>query len=693
ICNGEAYTFGSSTFTSSGTYQNTLTSSNGCDSIVTLNLSVQASVTENLMIAICEGSSYTVGNNTYTTSGTYQNTLIASSGCDSIVTLNLSVQPSITENLTIAICEGSSYTVGNNTYTTSGTYQNTLMASSGCDSVVTLNLSVQPSITEDLTVEICEGSSYTVGNNTYTTSGTYQNTLMASSGCDSIVTLNLSVQPSITENLTIAICEGSSYSVGNNTYTTSGTYQNTLTSLSGCDSIVMLNLSVQPSITENLTIAICEGSSYTVGNNTYTASGTYQNTLMASSGCDSIVTLNLSVQPTITENLTAEICEGETYTILGNSYNTSGVYEDTLTTASGCDIIINLDLTVFSIPTEERTIEICEGETYSVAGNTYDSSGTYENILTDSNGCDSIVILNLTVHPTFTENLSVDICEGEVLLIGDGYDETGIYEITFTASNGCDSVVILDLFVQPAITENLSIDICEGETYSIGGNTYDESGTYENTLVGTNGCNILVILDLIIHPITNENIYEEICEGDFYSFGNQTLTEAGDYQATFITQNNCDSIVNLELQVLPNEEITIDEAINYGDTFNGVVYFSDTTLVEIYAAQNGCDSIVTINLSILTNTDELHNERMSLKVYPIPTYENVLLNYILKENAYLQFRLYNTSGQLLSYIAKSQLAGEHTDTLDLEYLPQGVYWLSVQIDQQTMVKKIVKIAY
>ncbi|MBK9633659.1 MAG: hypothetical protein IPO64_03860 [Bacteroidetes bacterium] len=97
----------------------------------------------------------------YTTSGVYSD-LLSSSGCDSVVNLTLTVVPRIINNLSLEICEGSSVTVGTNVYTTSGVYSDTLLSSSGCDSVVNLTLTVVSRIINNLSLEKCEGSSVTL---------------------------------------------------------------------------------------------------------------------------------------------------------------------------------------------------------------------------------------------------------------------------------------------------------------------------------------------------------------------------------------------------------------------------------------------------------------------------------------------------------------------------------------------------
>jgi hypothetical protein len=98
-----------------------------------------------------------------------------------------------------------------------------------------------------------------------------------------------------TSSQSFTICQGDNIVVGGNTYTTSGTYHDTLTAISGCDSIVTTVLSVTPSSTFSQSVSFCAGGSITVGSNTYTSSGNYADTLTASSGCDSIINTSLTV--------------------------------------------------------------------------------------------------------------------------------------------------------------------------------------------------------------------------------------------------------------------------------------------------------------------------------------------------------------------------------------------------------------
>jgi len=142
------------------------------------------------------------------------------------------------------ICLGDSIRVGDSIYFASGTYVQTLTTQAGCDSLFTLNLTVQPPVVVDLDTTLCNGDSIQVGLSTYLSSGLYSDTLNSSLGCDSIVNLDLTVLDSIISPLTDTICAGTGYSVGDSTFTQSGFYELVLSSQLGCDSLVQLDLTV-----------------------------------------------------------------------------------------------------------------------------------------------------------------------------------------------------------------------------------------------------------------------------------------------------------------------------------------------------------------------------------------------------------------------------------------------------------------
>ncbi len=650
ICQGDEYRFGNQIYTTADIYSDTLPAFNGCDSIVNLDLTVLLPKDSTLSEILCFGETWTVGNNTYDQSGSYVDTLTAFNTCDSIVSLNLTILPEIDTSLVGVICEGEIYTSAGIDYNMSGLYQDTITAFNGCDSIVVLDLTVLTHTIIDLDSTLCFGSSLMVGSSTYDQTGNYVDTLMRFNGCDSIVRLNLVILSQVENILTETICNGDVWRIGNIDYTATGNHRDTLTGFNGCDSIVDLTLTVLPLNTTDLNEVVCYGETWTVGNNTYDQSGSYVDTLAAFNTCDSIVSLNLTILPEIDTSLVGVICEGDVYRMGGNDYTMSGIYRDTVSAFNSCDSIIELTLTVVNQIENDLDERICYGDNWVVGSSTYTESGTYVDTLLSFNGCDSIVRLELLVLPQ-VENIQVEtICSGAVWTVGGvDYDDSGNYRDTLIGFNGCDSIVDLTLTVLLPNATNLNETLCFGGTWTVGNNTYDQSGNYLDTLIAFNGCDSIVALELEIYPYNEtereaticigdslrfgDNYYSQtgnyidtlasyhgcdsiskliltvntsinttidtiICEGMSYSFGGTELTDPGTYRDTLVSYFGCDSISTLSLIVNPEYQIDFDTVICQGELFKGIAIVQDTIIEENLLSIAGCDSVVITRVAV-----------------------------------------------------------------------------------------------
>ncbi|MEM1120810.1 MAG: Ig-like domain-containing protein, partial [Bacteroidota bacterium] len=197
-----------------------------------------------LTASICDGDDYIFGNQAYNQTGTYADTLTAANGCDSLSILNLTVLPSITTEITAEITEGENYIFNNQAYNQSGTYQFTFTAANGCDSIVNLQLTVLPKqlIQTVLQQTICENDNF----EGYSQAGTYTDTFQVSSSIDSIRILELKVEPNFMEALSAQICQGDNFLFNNQAHNQTGNYETTFTTSNGCDSVVQLMLEVLP---------------------------------------------------------------------------------------------------------------------------------------------------------------------------------------------------------------------------------------------------------------------------------------------------------------------------------------------------------------------------------------------------------------------------------------------------------------
>src|SRR6185295_2889499 len=314
---------------------------NGCDSTVTLHLSINPIVTATQTITICQGQLPFIWNGqTLTAAGTATVTLPNIVGCDSITTLHLVVNPDVTSTQNITICQGAlPFSWNNQSLTAVGTYTALLHNVNGCDSTVTLTLNVNPNVTSAQNITICQGALPYIWNyQSLTAAGTYTALLHNINGCDSTVTLTLNVNPNVTSTQTITICQGAlPYSWNNQSLTSAGTYTALLHNIKGCDSTVTLTLNVNPNVTSTQTITICQGAlPYSWNNQSLNAAGTYTALLHNIKGCDSTVTLTLNVNPNVTSTQNITICQGALpYSWNSQSLTAAGTYTALLHNING----------------------------------------------------------------------------------------------------------------------------------------------------------------------------------------------------------------------------------------------------------------------------------------------------------------------------------------------------------------------
>lgn len=147
-------------------------------------------------------------------------------------------------------------------------------------------------------------SSYTSpsGNHVWTLSGNYRDTVMNTAGCDSFLTVQLTLN-STTGLMTTSACDSYTAPSGTQTWTQSGLYTDTLTNAVGCDSLLTIDLTISNTSSATLSDTSCSIYTSPSGNYMWTTSGTYQDTLSNQAGCDSLLTINLTI-PTIDTTVT-----------------------------------------------------------------------------------------------------------------------------------------------------------------------------------------------------------------------------------------------------------------------------------------------------------------------------------------------------------------------------------------------------
>jgi hypothetical protein len=214
-----------------------------------------------------------------------------------------------------------------------------------------------------------------------------------------------------------------------------------------------------------LTASTCSNQPYVFGGRLISQPGVYVDSLHSSLGCDSVVTLTLNVNPSSSDTIRVKVCGNQGYSFGGTVLTQPGMYVDTLQNFSGCDSVVSLDLQFAQPDTQRISASICQGSSYSFNGQNLNQSGVDQAVLTNSKGCDSLVILQLNVNQNPVISVNDTICRGQVYSFGgQNYFNSGRYSYTTINTTGCTTTVVLNLWVneiqKAVITANGPLEFC-----------------------------------------------------------------------------------------------------------------------------------------------------------------------------------------------------------------------------------------
>ncbi len=238
------------------------------------------------------------------------------------------------------------------------------------------------------------------------------------------------------------------------------------------------------------TVSTCDN--YIWNDSVYTQSGDYTLSFVKPDGCDSVVTLHLTVFNPQHTAVTAESCGS--YEWNGETYTESGDYTYEHLDANGCTQVDTLHLTILNPAHTAVTAESCGS--YEWNGETYTESGDYTYEHLDANGCTQVDTLHLTVFNPQHTAVTAESC-GSYEWNGQSYTESGDYTYEHLDANGCTQVDTLHLTINQAVSSEFAVETADS-CYSWNGHLYCESGDYTQTLTAASGCDSVVTLHLTI---------------------------------------------------------------------------------------------------------------------------------------------------------------------------------------------------
>ena len=193
---------------------------------------------------ICNGDSIFLANAYQKISGNFVDSMISVGGCDSVINTNLTVDSvylALAQNDTI--CDGDSILIFGVYQSLPGVYFDTLSSGGGCDSIISKSLITNTSSTS-FSATACESYMSPSGNYIWTISGNYVDTVPAVSSCDSVISINLTINTNSNATMSLSVCDSLISPSGSYTWFSSGVFMDTIPTVAGCDSVITVNLTV-----------------------------------------------------------------------------------------------------------------------------------------------------------------------------------------------------------------------------------------------------------------------------------------------------------------------------------------------------------------------------------------------------------------------------------------------------------------
>ncbi|MBQ9417312.1 MAG: T9SS type A sorting domain-containing protein [Bacteroidales bacterium] len=567
----------------------TLTNAGGCDSVVTLHLTVHHSNTGDTNALAC--SEYTWWSTTYTDSATPTHTYTNAEGCDSVVTLHLTIDTTSTADTTATACDSLTWH-GLTYYSTPDTLPTHLATNpAGCTHTVRLHLTVARSNSGDTVATECD--QFTWWDSTYTTAPSLAptHTYTNAEGCDSIVSLHLTLNYHTYDSLTLIAHDSLTWH--DSTYYTTGRYPFDTLNATGCDSTIILRLYIIGGNTGEEVRSGCD--SLVWKGQTYTQSGSYLFDTLSSTGGDSTVVLTLTINHAQPTDTVARHCDPGFVWENGSglSYSASGIYTYSHTDTNGCTQVDTLHLTIVYSTEGDTAATACDRFTWWDSTYTATPSTDPKHTMTNAVGCDSTVSLHLTLKVSTTGDTAATACDS-LMWHGGLYTASANPVHTYTNAVGCDSVVTLHLTINRSSAGDTIASACDSLAWW--GATYRTSGIYTRTLTNAAGCDSTASLHLTIHYPATDSI--TLAVRDSLHWHGITYHGSGDFRFDTLTIGECDSTVYLHLILVGSR--TGEQWITVCDSteWKGRTYRTDGIYQYDTLCADGGDSTLLLHLTV-----------------------------------------------------------------------------------------------
>jgi hypothetical protein len=403
-----------------------------------------------------------------------------------------------------------------------------------------------------------------------------------------------------------------------------------------------------------------------------TINNTYTEAYKTASGDDSVLVFTLKEAPAYNVIETDTVCFGASY-VFPDAFSVSDItatvtHTSFLKSIYDCDSTVHTTVTVRVENMNVLTDDLCSGGTYyfpdgdSAVNVTAALSDT--SIFIGTNGCDSLVVVNLSVNPTHLMQLHDSVCSGSRYVFPDG---DTLFNITAAHTDSsylatalsCDSLLVTTIFVHPTYTQSVNDTVCKGVSYLFpDGLSYvaDSSTTHVSLLTTTIGCDSLITTQLEVVSV----------DTSVSSNANQLIAnrmEADGYQ-WLDCDNNLSAIV--------------------GETNRVFNALTSTGVYAVEVTENQC--IDTSFCHVLLGVGIEEYSASGVRIYPNPA--NDLLYIVMEDQpGMVSMRLFSLDQKL---VKQWELNAAPIIALNITSVPPGVYLLELHTTSSHITTKVVK---
>jgi len=280
-------------------------------------------------------------------------------------------------------------------------------------------------------------------------------------------------------------------------------------------------------------------------------------------------------------------------------YTYTGIYEETIPNAAGCDSIITLDVTIGK-SNSYMEVDACDSFIMPRGRIVY-TSGYHEDTFSNGNsfGCDSLVLVKVKIRKKAYTADTMTFCDA-IELDGKWYTTSQIVELQRTNRFGCDSIHSVTLVALKS-TSSMQVESACDVYVSPSGKNWTATGTYYDTLFNANqiGCDSIINIDLTLNKSFEMNIPVESCDS-FVSPSGKTYFTEGEHVEYFTSPTGCDSTLKYRVTIYSSETSNSEMEVCDSAMLGGKWYYESRPVSIIWENRNGCDSVENVDLTIIS---------------------------------------------------------------------------------------------